>query len=140
MAQKLMLEAKYGVKLPHSYRRFLEVMGKNSSLLFRVPSGDVSCDYDDALTGKEEYVKDFTEYWMGKEGKDLGHLPDDALIIGQSSGYYFTMIRCKDSEDSPVWGFLESGSEFKQVSKSFVEYLYDWCWSAQQALNRGEYS
>ncbi len=131
----LALETKYNVKLPHSYRRFLEVMGKDASLLFQWDQHEA--DYDYVLCGKEDYRNEFLEFYKEDHKADLSHLPDDALIIGQRGGYHFHMIRCNDPHDSPVWVFLESGSNFRQISKSFVEYLYDWCWSAEQARKNG---
>lgn len=128
------LESKYRVKLPQSYRRFLEVMGKNAGLLFR--HDQHVADYNYVLAGKEDYLEEFAG--LETEGKscDLSHLTDDALIIGQRHGYSFHMIRCNDPVDSPVWVFLDDGADFRQVSKSFVEYMYDWCWFAQQAIQR----
>lgn len=127
------LERKYGVRLPHSYRHFLSVMGHHTGRLFGHDHLDVNYSYvlDATITLPAELAEEYPQIeWP---------LPEDALVIASRLGASHAYIRCNDSVDSPVWVINEP--LFKPIldEDSFVEWLFRWATEAPIAIESGYY-
>lgn len=113
------LESKYNLALPHSYRQFLELMGHAAGRLFRYDHWEAS--YNDVLRLTEE-ERSFSA--------DEGELPmmdsivtaSSLIILGRLSEQ-FLFIRCDDSSDSAVHYYNNSTWETHQAYDTVLDYL-----------------
>ena len=106
------IEAKFGLKLPASYRAFLERMGKCAGWL---------------LEGSDFYYPDLLE--CRKAAEDL--LKDDPafelketdFVFLQHQGYQFLFFNAAGSEDPPVFRFVEGEKQALKVADNFSSWL-----------------
>lgn len=109
------LEDKYGVRLPQSYRAFLSMMGHDCGGLF--DHDHVEVDYRVALDRTEAWRKDTSRKFV---------LPEDAVVVLDRMGDYHQYIRCNQPFDSPVWGICVWDSEPVQCCGSVLHWLSTW--------------
>lgn len=124
------LEARYGVRLPATYRRFLETMGHRAGRLFRHDSSSYT-SYGDVLAmtgGERELWSDYDPPW---------ELPADALLVFCRDGDWFDFIRCDGGEDSPVWKYDVYRWELRESRPGVVAWLAGWCDDAERAIASG---
>lgn len=126
------LEARYGVRLPHTYRRFLEVMGRHAGRLFQHDS--TLAFYPDVRGLTAEYREGYED---DPEVPGALVLPPDALIIAEREGDYFDFIRCTDPHDSPVWKFDVYRWTPVERHASVPGFLEAWCEAAEWAIGQG---
>ena len=113
------LEAKYRLQLPQSYRWFLKQMGHNSGRLFRYDHFATSYDYVLAMMEEERA-------YAAEEGElaQLNNvLTDSSLIILGRLGEQHFFIHCIDPVDSTVHYYNNSTWETWQAFGSVIEYL-----------------
>lgn len=123
------LERRYGVRLPATYRAYLQTMGHGAGKLFR----------HDHLAVTLAYVLDLTGRVRARTAAESAAdpLPSDALVIlGRLDGY-FQFIRCQDEEDSSVWDLDETGWQAERVHDSVLDWLEYWCDEAEAAIRQG---
>lgn len=123
------LEARYGVRVPTFYRRYLAEMGHDAGRLFR--HDHTRTTYRDVLemTAEERGLwSDYAPPW---------ELPADALIISSRQGDYFHFIRCDGGADSPVWLYDVYRWALKETSRGIVQWLEGWCAEAERAIAHG---
>lgn len=124
------LEARYGVRLPATYRRYLEAMGHDSGRLFR--HDHYWAAYTQALTLTGEHRE------LAEDPKECPLvLPEDALIVGERQGDVFAYIRCTDPRDSPVWWFDIYRWTPKESHPTVLAWLDSWCTEAEEAIAHG---
>jgi len=134
------LEQRYGIELPLSYRRYLELMGHRSGRLFTSDHMAVFYSYvlemtDEVRTrrispGKELYAGD-------TRAPESFKLPPDAILIAGRLDAAWQFIRCTDGDDSPVWYFDENEWLIKQSDASVLDWLNCWCGIAEEAIKSG---
>ncbi|WP_029630048.1 SMI1/KNR4 family protein [Zavarzinella formosa] len=129
-AQIQRLETRYGVTLPATYRRFLELMGRKSGRLVTHDHLDIQYDYVVKATAGFPKLLDESSSFT---------LPADALIILGRDGDQFHYIRCDHPEDSAVWYVNLDDLKPRQVRKSVVGWVRSWCQEAEQAIADGYY-
>jgi hypothetical protein len=128
------LEHCYAVRLPTTYRAYLETMGHGAGRLFR----------HDHLAVTLVHVLDMTDHVrarMAAEG--AAHpLPADALVILGRLDAHFHFIRCEHTEDSPVWALDENGWQLPHtpVHVSLLDWLEFWCEEAESAIRDGYFN
>jgi hypothetical protein len=135
-AQIKRLEARYGVTLPSTYRRFLSTMGRNSGRLFK---GDwLEVHYRNVLKLTAQ-IPGIVRAWAEDSPEwDSFALPDKALVIlyrDMSDDFHF--IRCDRADDSGVWHFSPDVPRPYQFRRSVVSWLRGWCKDAEQAIAGG---
>ncbi len=126
------LEAKYGVSLPLSYRWYLETMGHKSGRLFT--HDHMAVFYRNLISLTVEYRETAAEFPNASV-----QLPKDAIIIASRLFEQFQFIRCNDALDSGVWYFNEWDKKIVATQKSVVDWLYTFCDEAKLAISRGYY-
>jgi hypothetical protein len=134
------LEQRYGLLLPFSYRRYLELMGHRSGRLFT--SDHMAVFYEHAV----RLTDDFRTRRLGSgEEQHSGdmrapstfRLPTNALIIAGRLDASWEFIRCDDANDSPVWIFDENDWAITETSASVIDWLRTWCGIAEDATASG---
>lgn len=127
------VEDRYAVRLPQTYRRYLEVMGHTSGRLFRCDHAAVSYPHLLAMTA------DLRTGWAESEvGTTPGfELPADALVILGRLSEQFEFIRCSDPDDSPVWYFNTWDWTTRQTEPSVLAWLESWRSEAEAAIAGG---
>jgi hypothetical protein len=126
------LEAYYGRRLPHSYRRYLELMGHKSGKLFT--SDHMAVFYKYVL----ELTDDFSiQLRSGARLPATFQLPTDAFLIAGRLGETWQFIRCGDANDSPVWTFSEQDWVIAETHASVLDWLTTWCGIADDAIAGG---
>ena len=108
------LEHKYGLRLPSGYRRFLELAGHESGLLFRWDYLAVSFEHVSGLTEDEQAR-------LREDGSPP--LPADAFIICGRLSEQFEFIRTEQGDASPVWYYAEWKPSPTINYSSFAEWL-----------------
>ncbi len=131
------LETKYDVRLPRTYRVFLEVMGKLPGRLFQ--HDHTLATYRDVLTLTEMMPREVALEQPEKYPEPPQFLLPGGLIIASRLLEANWIIRCDDSEDSPVWYVDTNDFEFHTSHDSVVEWLYGWLWEAEEAVKSGWY-
>jgi len=134
------LEARYHLRLPGSYRRYLELMGHRSGRLF-------TCDhmavfYRDVLEMTDDVCTRRIKAGEVRESGDgwaplAFSLPSDALLVAGRLDAQWQFIRCADQADSPVWHFGEDDWSIRQVHVSVLDWLNCWCGIAEEAIAGG---
>ncbi|MBD3675649.1 MAG: SMI1/KNR4 family protein [Planctomycetaceae bacterium] len=127
------LEERYQITLPESYRTYLETMGHESGRLLTHDHYAATYEYVLQMTG--EYREDCEEFPEEPHVK----LPADALIIVGRLAEQFLMIRCNDPADSPVWYFNEYDATLKQSYDSVLDWLFSTADEAREAIEGGYY-
>lgn len=92
------LERKYGLALPPAYRRFLELAGHASGLLFRWDHWAAAFENVSTLTAEERSR-------LAEGGSPP--LPPDALVICSRLAECFEFIRTELGDSSPVWCYSD---------------------------------
>ena len=127
------LESRYTLRLPQSYRQYLQTMGHRSGRLFT----------HDHLAVFYRYVVNMTEDlkrdWA--QGVDAPpatfSLPAGALLICGRLGAQFDYIQCVGTDDSPVWRFNTWDWKIVESRPSVHAWLEHWCGEAEQAIASG---
>ncbi len=127
------LETKYQLRLPRTYRRFLEVMGHRSGRLFA--SDHIAVRYRDVLAMTSE----IPAAWAveGPQPPLTFALPADTLLIAGRLSQQFEFIRCVGQDDSPVWYFNDWEWRIRQSQPSILAWLESWCDEALRAVADG---
>jgi hypothetical protein len=111
------VEADYGQPLPHSFRIFLETMGRDVGGLF----GGSDIGFPDMLGMRQDVENLLVE-------NECRHaLPDDALVFMMHQGYILYFVR---SDDPQVFGWSEgldddTKHQFQVITESLDEFLLD---------------
>jgi hypothetical protein len=133
------LEAKYSLRLPQSYRRYLEVMGHRSGRLFTHDHMAVTYPYVLVMTRDQRQL---WAKWRQEAGRHPAPppefaFPDDALLIAGRLGEQFSFILCGGQDDVPVWYLNNYRWETREMHGSVLEWLECWCEGAEQAIASG---
>jgi hypothetical protein len=131
------LEAKYTVRLPRAYRRYLEVMGHRSGRLFTCDHAAVFYPYVLAMTANKRQAWAEASAEDGSGPPPSFQLPADALLIYGRLGDQFEFIRCDGQDDSPVWYFNSWEWQVRQTEVSVLAWLESWCTEAERAIASG---
>lgn len=131
------LEARYGLRLPSTYRNYLEIMGHCSGRLFAFDH--MAVFYPHVLVLTDEFREGI------RTGRHPGDplpppnfaLPSDALIIAARLDAWWAFIRCSDRDDSVVWNFNENDWEIKKYHVSVLAWLEGWRDQAKSAIASG---
>lgn len=134
------LEARYRLRLPASYQRYLELMGHRSGRLFT--SDHMAVFYPDVLEMTDDVYARRIRAGENEESGDARapvgfSLPSNALLIAGRLGEQWLFIRCAGQTDSPVWYFGEHDWTIKQVHASVLDWLHCWCGIAEEAIASG---
>jgi beta-galactosidase GanA len=123
------LERRYGVRLPATYRAFLQAMGHGAGKLFR----------HDHLAVTLNYVLDMTGHVRARMAAQnaVDPLPGDALVILGRLDSYFQFIRCAHENDSSVWELNEVSWQVEPIHDSLFDWLEYWCEEAEAAILQG---
>ena len=133
------LEAKYGIRLPATYHRFLSVMGRRSGRLFSYDW--LAWSYDSVMgmtAGLRDEALEFAAESPECKWASFA-LPADALVVlhrDMSGDYHF--IRCDRADDSGVWHFSSDDLQPWQFRQSVVGWLGDFCDEAAEAVAAGQ--
>jgi hypothetical protein len=126
------LEAKYRLRVPESYRRYLAIMGHRSGRLFTSDHAAVFYSYVLNMTA------DLPAAWATESPPPPAFaVPDDALIIAARLGEQFEFIRCASTDDSPVWVFNSWDWQIRESHPSVLAWLESWCGEAERAIATG---
>jgi hypothetical protein len=131
------LEGRYEVRLPRTYRRYLEVMGHRSGRLFTCDHMAVFYPYVLTMTAEERQI------WAEARAEDGSgpppgfKLPADALLIAGRLGEQFEFIRCDGGSDSAVWYFNTWDWQVRESAPSVLAWLERWCSEAEAAIASG---
>jgi hypothetical protein len=120
----LKLEIRYAVKLPLTYRRYLQEMGHILGHLTSLRDHQ-EVSYASVMEMTFEVRQDWDRMQMDS-GVSLSsslELPSDALVIDGRLGDQFEFIRCSKPDDSPVWYFNTWEWQQKQSHSSVVSWL-----------------
>ncbi|WP_439622547.1 SMI1/KNR4 family protein [Gemmata sp.] len=133
------LEATYSLKLPRSYRRYLEVMGHSSGKLFTHDHMAVTYPYVLEMT-REEHQR--WARWREERGRHTApppefEFPADGLLIAGRLGEQFNFIRCSGQEDAPVWYLHNYRWQMRETDASVLGWLEGWCKEAEDAIASG---
>lgn len=132
-----MLEARYGLRLPRAYRRYLEVMGHRSGRLFTCDHAAVFYPYVLAMTAEQRLLWAEARAENGSGPPPAFELPGDALLIYGRLGEQFEFIRCRGEDDSPVWYFNTWEWQVREAAPSVLAWLESWCTEAEWAISSG---
>jgi hypothetical protein len=131
------LEARYGIRLPPTYRRYLEVMGHRAGRLFSWDHAAVF--YQHVLSMTAELRREWEEAWTTERDGPPPEfeLPADALVIYGRLGDQFQFIRCDGQDDPPVFYFNTWEWEVLENAPSVMTWLENWCAGAEDAIAEG---
>lgn len=130
------LEAKYSLRLPTSYRRYLEIMGHGPGRLFKHDHMAVTYPYVLEMTRDQHQL---WAKWRDEHGRHPApppefEFPADALIIAGRLGEQFSFIRCSGQDDVPVWYLNNYRWQTREMHASVLEWLECWCEAAEGAI------
>ena len=126
------LEVKYQIQLPHTYKKYLQIMGHRSGRLFTFDHMAVFYSYVLGMTG------DLRQEWLAENvPPEKFSLPADALIISGRLGEQFEFIRCTGGEDSPIWYFNTWEWNIRESQSSVITWLALWCGESEKAVASG---
>ncbi|MBO0700393.1 MAG: SMI1/KNR4 family protein [Zavarzinella sp.] len=131
------LEARYGVRLPRVYRRYLEVMGHRSGRLFTCDHAAVFYPHVLAMTEEQRGLWAEAKAEDGSGPPPEFDLPADALLILSRLGEQFEFIRCGGQDDSPVWYFNTWEWRVRESAPTVLAWLESWCVEAERAIASG---
>jgi SMI1 / KNR4 family (SUKH-1) len=129
------LEHRYSVKLPRSYRLFLETMGHQSGRLFRYDHFAVT--YESVLTLNEEERNDAKRAGGDAPNRLREILDEDGLIILGRLGEQFLFIRCAQGDASAVHYYNNASWETRQAYSSVLEWINEVCDECIGAVKTG---
>ncbi len=127
------LERKYRVRLPASYRRYLERIGHGAGRLFT--HDHVKASYDDVLA----FTAQEREHQRKRPAAEQLDLPADALIILDRLGEQHLFIRCGRRQDPPVVYYNDWDREVVESHPSVLDWLETWRAEAEAAIRDGYY-
>jgi hypothetical protein len=107
------LEAATGVRLPASYRAFLQVMGRSAGDFF---------DGTDVLFPALLTLREDAEFLLQRCNAAVRLLPND-FVFAVHQGYTFLFLRTDGTDDPPVYVYLEDDPEFRKAGDSFSSWL-----------------
>ena len=107
-------EADLGVVFPNVYRQYLLQMGKSPGELF---TGSQLCKIDELPQSRLQAIKMITYF---NEGLTL---PKNAVIYMFHQGYVFLYFLADGGIDAPVFEWLETRLEPKQLAASFADLI-----------------
>ena len=125
------IEARYGLRLPATYRRFLEVMGQRSGWLFAAEQ--VLVHYDSILTLTEE----LRDHLALDDQELVAKIPPDAFFVLTTGDDVDLFIRCGEAEDSPVYALNRAERSIEVAYSSVTEWLEGACEYAEEAIADG---
>jgi hypothetical protein len=133
------IEEQYALRLPRTYRRYLEVMGHGSGKLFTHDHMAVTYPYVLAMTRDQQQL---WAKWRGEQGRHPPpppgfEFPADALLIAGRLGEQFQFVRCNGQDDVPVWYLNNYRWQTRENHTSVLEWLECWCEQAEDAIARG---
>ena len=134
------IEHRYGIVLPNSYRRYLELMGHQSGLLFA--SDHMAVSYRHVLAMTEDIqtrrVNPSIELCVGDTRAPSNfRLPPKAFLIAGRLDAAWQYIQCTSINDSPVWHFDENDWTIRETDASVLDWLGTWCGITEQAIESG---
>jgi SMI1 / KNR4 family (SUKH-1) len=133
------LEHRYGVRLPATYRRYLEAMGHGSGRLFTSDHVAVTYAHVFDLTQdlRARLVSRSTDDAFDVPPPEGFEVPADAIVIASRLVAQWEFIRCSDPNDSPVWFFRDGDWVIRQNHASVGAWLESWCETAEAAIASG---
>lgn len=137
-AQIARVEARCGVRLPATYRRFLGVMGRGSGRLFA--HDRLAVHYADVLRLTARVPRVVRGWAADFPAWAAFGLPAGAVVIlhrDDSDDFHF--LRCDRADDSAVWHFGPDVRRPRRVCGSVLGWLRGWCAEAEQAVADGYY-
>jgi SMI1 / KNR4 family (SUKH-1) len=117
----LALEQKYGIRLPESYARFLELMGQGAGRL--VDRNEFDLYYPHVLRLTEQERALWAEVRVEEPDSTVVELPPQSLIICGRRGEQFSFIDCQQTDDSPVFYFNHWQMQIRQTHHSLFGFL-----------------
>jgi hypothetical protein len=125
------IEARYGLSLPATYRRFLEVMGHRSGWLFAAEQ--VLVHHESILTLTEGLRNS-----LSLEDPELAaKIPPDAFFVLTSDDDVDFFIRCGEAEDPPVYALNGAERSIEVAYSSVTEWLEGSCEYAEECIAEG---
>jgi hypothetical protein len=134
------LEARYALRLPMTYRLYLELMGHCSGRLFTSDHMAVFYGYVIEMTDDvraRRIAPNRMRYSDDSMAPPWFSLPKGTLIISGRLDAAWEIIRCTGESDSPIWFFDENDWEIRQSAASVLDWLNCWCGRAEKALASG---
>ena len=131
--QIALLERKYAVRLPESYRWYLKRMGHSSVRLFT--HDHVRASYDDVLVLTEQERARQQSFPVAERVE----LPTDALVILDRLGEQHLFIRCEQAQEPPVLCYNDWDREVVESHASVLDWLETWREEAAAAIREGYY-
>ena len=107
------IELKYNKKLPNAYKCFMQRAGKNCG---RFLSG-TDILFPDILQLREQALR------LLKECKANISLSSEDFVFAMHQGYQFLFFKLNESDDPPIFLYVEGNLEFEMVANSFSEWL-----------------
>ena len=130
-AQIGVLERTYGVRLPASYRCYLQRIGRGAGRLFT--HDHVKASYDDVLA----FTAQEREHQRKRPAAERLDLPADALIILDRLGDQHLFILCGRRQDPPVMYYNDWDREAVESHPSVLAWLETWRAEAEAAIRDG---
>ena len=125
------VEARYGLRLPATYRRFLQAMGHRCGWLFG--GEQVVVDYEAILTLTQE-----SRSSLSSEDPELAaQIPPDAFFVLTSGDDADFFIRCGEGDDPPVYALNTAERSIEEAYASVTEWLEGACEYAEECLADG---
>lgn len=124
------LETRFSLRIPQTYRDFLQVLGHRSGRLFT--HDHLATSYSQVLKLTENVRTALAEAFEREF-----RLPADALVILGRLGEQFEFIRCSDANDSPVWHLNLDDGQCRRSHDSVIDWLDSWRAEAESAIASG---
>jgi hypothetical protein len=128
------LESRYGLCLPQSYRWYLGIMGHQSGRLFKCDHMALSYPFVLDLTARQRQTWAERTAEGGSGPPPSFQLPSDSLLIASRLGDQFEFIRCNDPDDSPVWYFNNWDWQTQEAHPTILAWLESWCEECEEAI------
>jgi len=129
------LERRYSVRLPRSYRSFLQAMGHRSGRLFRYDHWTVT--YQDVLRLTEKEREGARQAGADAARRLDAILGTDGLIILGRLGEQFLFVHCDEGDDPVVHYFENYKWATKTAHLSVMEWLDSICDECAEAVESG---
>ncbi|MBC3907921.1 SMI1/KNR4 family protein [Undibacterium umbellatum] len=110
-----LIEQKYSIRLPKSYKDFLQQCGISAGLFSR----DISFFYDDVLYMWDSFGEAVREWGVSFS------LPENAFLFSEYQGGSYHYFICDGNDNPPIFAFSEANPVPIQISSGFVEYIKD---------------
>lgn len=116
----LLLEKKYRLALPRSYRAFLSVMGHVSVVM-----SDLDYNYNKVLEFTARERNRWDAVCRDDPKKEILTPPTNALICWGRYNEQFGYLLCDGQDDSPLYYYTHEEPQPQQIFASFFDYLED---------------